>query len=508
MENKKRFIAAAIITLLLAAGGSLYASPYLITSPQKAATSSQIWSDVDQFISVGKYALVDFDKWFGVVTFSNSDFITGVTTGPTNMAQFGFATRLGGLYLAFYYGGNGLNLPLHIYREDADGKTIYTENTDLYLPTTGVLARIPYNEFSLLLGFADMGFRLSIASNYRSREVKDFAVGSSSLTEYKSFVDENGSFNPQIAWGMAKALIPDVGLRPHVYVDLDLYSNSSKFDLGTGIEIGRRYTNSASDYNYTSNHLGLGITAAAGGLSLFKDNGFDFGLDLWYILNLRMFDNQYSPAPGTLKNFNGKFKNTQSVLVDPDDPSQGSYNIYLFDTDYSSHLLRPEVFATWSDEEKRLSLYAKLGLGLTLNNSTVSTLDLQATGAVKQGQETITTTFSFNPTLDLGLQWAIVSEKFFLNVGSRISFLTLNMASGVNDEYTNDTKGDKSVTDINNTFGPASTDLKAGVTFYPTANLGFQAMCGVNNTTNNVSVFDTTASGLAFFSKIIATVKF
>jgi len=516
MENKKRFIAAVVITLLLAAGGSLYASPFLFTSPQKAATSSQIWSDVDKFISVGKYAQVDFDRWFGAVSFSNGDFPHSTLT---RVAQFGFATKLDSLYIAFYYGGNGLNLPLHTYREDADGKKIYTENSSLYLPTTGTSVPYPYNEFSLLLGVADMGFRLSFATDYRSREEKDFAVGTSTLTDYSSFIDEDGSLNPQLAWGMTKALIPNVGLRPHVYLDFDFYRNSTKFDRGSGIEFGGNQIGTVPNptpppanepvySNFSSNHLGLGLTAAAGGLSLYKDNGFDFGVDLWYFLNFRLFDNQYSTAPGELVDFKGKFRNIQSLPVDPSDLSQGYYILYFFDTDYSNHRLLPEVYASWSDEEKKLALYAKLGLGLTLNSSTISVMDLQPTGAVKQGPETITTTFSFNPTLDLGLQWAIVPEKFFLNVGSKISFLSFDLKSGVTDEYSNDTKGDNTVTDINNSFGQAATELKVGLTFNPTENLGFQAMCGVNTTTNNVSVFDTSASGLAVFSKIIATVKF
>jgi len=481
-KNRVLVIAAAVVAMLFIAGGSLYASPFLFESPQKSATATQFWSDADLFLSVKGYKAVDFEKFFGAISFSNSDF----SNQQTRMAQLGFAAQFGDLYTALYYGGNGLNIPLHTYTEDTNGKRTYTEDSSLYLPKTGNRALVPYNELSLLFGVADMGIRLSFATDYRSRELTDFSVGTADLIDYKNFHDEHGSLNPQIAWGMAKPLL-ESGLQPHVYIDLDFHRNSSKSDTGDGIVIGRSSTNAALNYNYTSNHFGLGVVAAAGGLSLYENNGFDFGFDLWYILNLMAFDNEYTNDPGTIVAFNGKRNNDGS-----------------FDTNFNSHTLIPYLYAAWEDD--KLALSAELGLGLGLINSTTSDLDLSGSSAVKQGEESVSTIFEFNPTLDLGLKWAIVPEKFFLNVGTSISFFTLSLASTTIDEYTNDTKGNDTVTAIENEFGHAETKLMLGFTFNPTKNIGLQAMAGVT-ANNSVSVFDTT-NGLAVFSKIMATVKF
>jgi hypothetical protein len=128
---------------------------------------------------------------------------------------------------------------------------------------------------------------------------------------------------------------------------------------------------------------------------------------------------------------------------------------------------------------------------------------------VKDGDEENVSIFSFNPILRLGLQWAIVPDKFYLNAGSSIEFFRLGLETTTTDNYTQGTKNDGSTVEaIDRSFGGASTKLMLGFTVNPTANLGVQAMSGID-TSNNVSVFSTSASsGLAVFSKIMVTLKF
>jgi len=77
MEKRSaKLFMAAVIALLTVAGGSLYASPKLFLSPQKQATATQFWSNADLFLSPNGYTGVDFEKFFGAVSFQSDIFNT------------------------------------------------------------------------------------------------------------------------------------------------------------------------------------------------------------------------------------------------------------------------------------------------------------------------------------------------------------------------------------------------------------------------------------------------
>ena len=477
----KLFMAAAAITLLTLAGGNLYASPYLFTSPQKEATATQFWGDADFFISPSGYTNVEFDKWFGAVSFQ-----TEFNSLTTNMMQLGFATRFSGLYLGAYYGGNTFAMARDVTYDEEDGKRVYRNPSYIDVKS---FAGTPHNEASLLIGVADMGFRLSYVHSYRSFKRDDFNVGAAApYTNYKSYKDEYGSINPEIAWGMARELIPGVGLQPHAYIDLDFFRDYRISDNGSGEVI-----------DHSNNEFTLGFTAATGYLSFFNQNSFDFGLDVWYTLNLKTFGNKRSTAPGDIVSFKGKYTSE----VDPNDPTLGNY----YDISYNGHWLTPYLYAGWSGE--KLELSAELGLEFGLSGRKNRGLIFSGSDERWSGNDTKAFGFSFVPTLNLGLKWGIVPEKFFLNAGSGISFFYLGINKATVDTYVNNNKSGDTVKTTNNSFDGASTRLMLGFTFYPTVNLGVQAMSGVDISSNNVNVFNTnTAAGLAVFSKIMVTVKF
>jgi len=489
-KNTKLFMAAAVIALLTVAGGSLYAEPNLFNSPQKQATATQFWSDADLFLSPYRYTDVEFEKWFGTVSFQSDMF----TTSSTQMLQLGFATKLSGMYAAVYYGGNTLALPEEIYREE-DGKRVYSQMPELFKPSINP----PYNEGAVLIGFMDMGFRLSYVHTYRSIKLNDFAGPSDN---YKSYTDEKGSINPEIAWGMTKQLIPGKGIQPHVYIDLDFFRDYQKQDIGSGDEI-----------KHSNNEFTLGFTAKAGGFSLFEQNGFDFGVDLWYTLHWKAFNNEYTPKDydditdpgnpvwvprtGTIKTYNGVFHQVEAAP----DPAQDYYR-----TGYHDHLVTPYLYATWSGEKLSLSAEASIELGFTGEKGTQ--FNLNGDKPVKNGFDFDAFTFSLVPNLDLGLQWAIVPDKFYLNAGTSIKFFEFSVKTSAIDTYSNDIKGN-TAKEIDKTFAEALTKLMLGFTFNPTANVGVQAMSGVDFQTNSINLFDTTAnSGLAVFSQIMVTLKF
>jgi hypothetical protein len=506
VKNGKLLIVVMVFSLLTVSGGSLYASPFFFTSPQKTATATQFRSDADNFIDVRRYAGIEFDNFFGVVSFQNADLSQ---VGQSNMMQLGIAAQFGSLYTALYYGGNTLALPEQAYREDKDGTRIYANFPRLILPS-GVL---PRNEAALLLGVADMGFRLSFVSTYNPNKLKDFYFGTAEpYVVIKNYQGEHGSLNPEIAWGMAKELVPGRGIKPHLYIDLDFFRDYEKYDTGTGDRI-----------NKSENDFTLGITAAAGGFSLINENGFDFGVDLWYTLNLKTFGNEYSQKqydsaaatpgmviiPGKVVSFTGK-KTGTGGNVDAGDPALGLYDYY--DVSCNNHLITPYLYTSLSGDSLELSAELGLEFGITSSNNTG--LITNDSAPVKHGTDTKTTAFSFIPSLDLGMQWAIVPDKFYLNAGGHIQFLAVNMETSVIDTYDRDSKVGDTTKSIKNTFEGASTALSVGVTFNVTPNLGLQAMSGVGiGTNNNISVFGTgntagNTNGLAVFSQIMVTVKF
>ena len=491
-KSTQLFTGAAVIILLLVTGGGLYAWPNLIVSPQREATATEFWSNPDFFMSTTGYGAIDFDKWFGTVSFlgNHSDY------RQTSMAQLGFATRFGDVYTGFYYGGNTWYLQPHLYTERKTGGTFFgsdkTMKTYLTLPTISAIYTLR-NEAAVLIGIADMGFRLSFVSTYRSRILKeDFAVGGD---YYRSFHDEYGSINPEIAWGMAKELIPGKGIKPHVYIDVDIFRDNRNYERYMG-------ATSATEPDTTivksNDSLNLGLVASSGTYSLVQQNGFDFGLDLWYTLGITTYNNQYNYTDGTEikvgKNYKGKYS-TGGVFAEESS---------------NSHWLTPYLYAAW--EGDKLALSAELGLGLGLAGQKNSEMNFSTSGAagtlVKNGTEYSLLTFALAPDLYLGMKWDIVSDKLSLNVGATISFgqpewTTVNTVDYDQGKEDADSAGKI----VNNEYYGASTILSLGFSFSPTTNVEIQAMCGVD-TDNSVGVFNPTSTGLATFSKILVSLKF
>ena len=491
VRKKMARVLAALIALLPLAGLSLYGeSPHFIESPQRIATAGQFFSDTDLFMDPHSYADLEFGKWFGAISFhgNHDDFRN------TSMAQLGFAVKFGGLYMGLYYAGNTWNIQPHEYMEINEPAGFFPSvksmrsYTDLPL-YVGSAANTPRNEASVLIGFADMGIRLSFISTHWSRKLdEDFKANAN---YYKSFSTEKGSLNPEIAWGMARELVDGRGIKPHAYVDLDIYRDYVKYE---------RYTSAsqtAGEYiGNSDNHIKLGFTAALGGFSLLNQNDFDFGVDLWYTLGLTMYDNEYNYTASGIyqigKNLKGRYDGTNMT-------EESEHN----------HLITPYLYASWSGE--KLALSAELGLefGFGGNKTTAKALKTGNDDGtlVKDGPDDSTSYFAFSPVLSVGMKWEIVAGKFFLNAGGGIGLGILKFTTSETVSYVQDVEDASSaVKKIENTYEPASTALSIGVTLNPSVNLSVQAICGVD-TGNIVTVFKD-GSGLAVFSGILVTVKF
>ena len=493
MVRQNMKILIIMLIAIIAAAGNLYASPVSLVSPQFEATAGQFRSDADFLLNLRGYDNVDFEKWFGVISFHGnpSEF------SQTSMAQFGFATRFNEVYTGFYFGGNTWNLQPHEYAERrenffGDQKTMKSYSA---LPTI-ITTYTPRNEAAVLFGFADMGLRLSFASTYRSRSLSEDFKADTDF--YKSFVDVHGSLNPELAWGMAKPIMitEDKGIRPHLYINADIfrdYWKQEQYTTASGTS-GKRVEKS-------NNSLTLNVTAAMGGWSLKGDDNFDFGFDLWYGFGMVRYNNEYAYQDGGNYLVGKDFKGT---VNGNDFQGKGSM----------SHSLTPYLYGYYIGE--KIILSSELGLGFSYKNNTESVFRFktgsEALGTlVKDGLDETTTTIGFNPTISLGMQWGIVPDKFFLNAGGSINLGSMNFNTTETLTFVQGEKDSANplVKEINNTFENASTSLSIGFTFFPAQYISFQAICGVDSITNNVNIFDTNAArGLGVFSKILATVKF
>ncbi|MCL2138541.1 MAG: hypothetical protein FWH41_03305, partial [Treponema sp.] len=433
-NNKNRYLTAILVLLLLITGGNVFASPVLFSSPQNDATTGRIRSDADNFLSVRDYANLDFNKWFSVISFKNAlatNFYTFAGISPSEMAQAGFATNFGKLYMALYYGGNAWksfgNANVFNYSEqNISGKNMrvynnlpaFTFNRDLQL----------YNEAALLFGIGDlMGIRLAYAHSFQSVKVdNDFAVingGSVSGYDYfKSYKEGVGNINPEISWGLAKELIPGRGIKPEVKVDLMFYKNYIQKEEYTD---NTRTETKGTEIVKSQNEVTLGITASLGGFTFARINDFSFGADMEYGFSLLIpFGNEYSYEDATGKYQIAKFKGSGNK------PDQGeSYR----ETGMNQHIITPSFGASW--QGNRLNISSRLGFEMTLRKNTLTDLRFKevddGTGnmrpntegtLVKSNRDETTSFFAFAPVLGLGMQWGIVPNILFLNIGGEISF--------------------------------------------------------------------------------------
>ena len=472
------------VALSVVVGGSLFATPNLIQSPQRQSTAGQLWSDGDNFIDPRGFANMEFDRWFGLVSFDT-----------VQMARIGFATRFDGLYVALFYGGNAWNIPAHSF-EERQLNFFGTQRSMRFYMTPGFPAAggtMPDNSISLLVGVADMGFRLSCRATRWSRRInEDFQSGASG-NFYRSFREQRGSINPELAWGMTRELIPGMGVRPHAYLDFDFYRDNLRFE---------QYTTSSTVLDHvvrSNNSMTLGLTAAMGGLYLMREDGFDFGVDLWYSLTLPMFNNEFNYLDGAGNQRVG------SGL-------RGMFSAAANDfTEISAnhHEVTPTAFAFWGGDRIMFAMEFALGLGFGGIRTSEMAPRPGTSTLVKDGLELSTRVFSILPALGIGLQWAVVPDRFFLNAGGlvefgRVHFETIDFA-----EYADNVRvAGSSGRIVDHSFFAASTMLRAGVTFQMTPNFGIQANSGID-TNNVVNLFNTgSTNGLAAFSEILVTARF
>jgi hypothetical protein len=519
MTKKNGSVLVAAILLLAV---RVYADPqFSVASPQGDVTLGKFESDADYFMSARNYTNMGFDKVFSLVSYKRQTTasIGNAKTYYANLAQLGFATRVGKLYMGMSYIGNALldfgsinqGKNTYSYTEKkavfpgGGEKTwkVFSEN-----PVLNYAQNAINNEAALLFGIADMGFKVYFATNYQENSQSDFFSTNNATELYKNYDEQIGHINPGLVWGMAREIIPGRGLKPEVKLDLNFFRWNIKLEKYEADGTTRGMYVSRSENRFIP-----GFNLSTGDFTLARVNDLSMNIGLDYGIKLYLYDNEYSYPDA-----NGKYqiKRLQGGRVGFLSLAS-SADFYDINQVYNS--LTPKIGARWSGE--RLGLFAGLNLAMSIDDTTQTRKNLKQGSTdgslVKDGEDKKTTKFSFNPEFNLAMQWAIVPERLFLNTGCKIRILEVSSETGDKKVYADgvevETDRDKV---ISNVFNYSSTRLYLGVTFNITSNLDLQAALGVDN--NSVNVFrsdiaiaqgdDRASGGLFSLANILLTLHY
>ena len=487
----------AAVILSLAVVGTLEAQTVpagLISSPTRASTATRYRTAADDFIRPGDYTGVKFDKFFGFASWA-----------AANKAVLGYAQRFSDTYLGVYYGGTlwGGATSFGYTERDINAFGAGTKTFLSYAAVPAFGASSPDNRIAVLLGVADMGFRLSFASTHQSFKKSDIAVSGGTPAYYKSYQTDYGVLAPQLSWSMAKNLSAN-GIKPYVDLNLNFYRDYTKYEAYTTTG-----TTQGEQIGTSNNSFRPGLAVGLGGYTFYKQGGFSAGLDLDYTLGLELYDNEFSYTDSG----SFKIKKIKGTV-------NGAGTVYTETSTITNNLV-PSLSAGWSGD--KLGLKAKLNFGLNLNstNSTANSLTA-AYELQKNGIDSTSTLFSFAPTLQLAMQYKLVPNKLTINAGSVITNSTpaaggnpavpgISITTTKGSTYLNGTENpNSSYKEVTHTVGATTASFLLGASFNFSDNVMLDASTGVANGTSagGINVFDSGVNGLFHFGSLLVSLKF
>jgi hypothetical protein len=509
MKNKG-FTLILLLSIITASGMWAQNLPGGIwSSPQSDTTEGRYRSSADDFIRPDNYSGVRFDKWFSMVSFREL-FDDNNETSFGAIATAGFATRVknvgnfDSVYIAGFYSGNfWTGAPVSFYTEQAFTEATVpaggaANKTYKVYPSVSVFSppANPVNNFALLIGVADMGFRLTYRTNHQSFSKDDIIIGNETAGYqlYKKYRAASGYIAPQIAWAMAKNLTPN-GIRPYITADLVFNREYLKNEAAGGIS-GEKIVNS-------ENHFDPSITAGLGGYTFYNKDGFRFSADADYVLTLKIYNNEYSYQDGD-KYKTGKIKGTFRVSGVP-------YEEYS----YAINSLTPSLSGQWG--EGKLALRLKLNLPLTLSFQEQNPMKQDNDNPGKliyDGVSKSTSIFTFRPDVRLAMQYRIIPDRITLNVGARIQTTAITMRTTSQKNYTEgkvtaSSKVHETTFSDNSGGGSRFTSrFSIGATGNLTKNIWLEANTGVSGAFGNNAIDIFQPGGLFSFGSIMVGLRF
>jgi len=487
VKNKLVFVA-----LLLAVNfGNLWAQGLpagIWTSPQNIATEGRFRSDADDFIRVDAFTNLSLNNWFGMVSFLQDAQNRAIATG-------GFATNARNIYFAVFYSGNfWANAPTNnpIERQFGSDNAPAGGQPGVTYRVFGSInvAPDPVNNVALLIGFADMGFRLTYRTNYQSFRDSNIVVANQL---YRNFSAGHGYLAPQIAWGMARNLTRN-GIRPYVTLDLVLNRHFSRMEtVGPNAD-----GNTGERVERSSNFIAPQLAVGLGGLTVFSnDAGFSGSVDFDYELALRIYNNEFSYLVGNTLRI-GQISGTNNPGTFP-----------LVERSYMSNRFIPAVSGSWRQD--RIALGFRFNLPVTITNESSAIMGLNPSNVlINAGASDTRDTLAIQPDLRLGLQYVLVPDRFTLNAGARIQTTAISLARISREVYN---EGGSMVHSerihLDSYGGTFVSNFHVGLNFNFLENIWVEATTGVSNAFGNEQAIDIfMPGGLFSFGRIMVGLRF
>ncbi len=415
------------------------------TSFTNTTTAGVFGNEIDDYMSVSDFSNVEFEKFFSYLGYNYNE-----TTG----FNFGFAKQFKPFYLGWYFGGrlDGFAMENVFSDQDNADKVNYDYAADAKYAYTG----------ALLLGFDKLAVKTSLL------------------------------YNPVGGTGTYTEVQPDSGDESKVQVDVyELYADiqmglsgkyAPHFEIGLDSWVAKKYDNSKG----------------------YADNGF---ADLYL-------------RGGITKDLNSSGKKEESDSKDKKAKESDNSELFLhaldFDIDtrwritpviqnqnkdgedehigFANNLIqfKPTYRATVNATEK-FTLGAKLAIplqiGVVCEEDYVKPIDGDK---VYDTDRVWNTDIGFVPSIDLGITYKLVPEKFQFNCGTSIAAgeLGWNIVSTQLRDKADSEKVDHTVTDVKFGFDSSAfnTNWTAGFTLFIGKSVTVDASYNILNKLNNNSV--------------------
>jgi len=458
-------------------------------SPTGTTTNNLFVMPQDDYMSVQWYPRVGLENFFA-------------TAGLSGAANLGFAAKAGNAYIGVSYNG-------HLFRQVDIGytetkapfnggadKTFKTYDANELESVASLYHSGPYHNLGILIGVADMGFRLGFFSTYQLFEIKeDSAIEEAGpppvTTSIKSAKFEGGQLNPSFTWGMAKDLTPN-GIRPRVGLSLRFGVSSTEVEPYMGATTRGKLIN-------TDNSTGIGLSFNLGGYTLKRtESGFTTSVDFTYNFSTTFYgENQYSWVNTIENKINTEKKKGRFV-------DNGTNQYFITDIMDMSHTITPSLKVIWNSD--RVGLGTRLDLPVSINSSGDARYSMNNySGSSYEYQKLDSTSsvgVSFDPYLYLGSQFRLVPNKFNINIGAGIDLSGI----GQNEKETKDFVADTDSKEVDAITSGTNSYFRVGATLFLTKNVSLDAYTGVSY--NRSFNFTGTWNSLTTFGGILLSLKF
>jgi hypothetical protein len=236
-----------------------------------------------------------------------------------------------------------------------------------------------------------------------------------------------GIISPQLAFGMARNLTENNGVRPWLTVDLIFDNDFNKSQLY--VLDGTNWVDGAMTINNSDNSMRTDIALGLGGFAFANNNGWRTSADIDYLLQITSWNNEY--------NYNSTDTTSPLKVASYAGRNAGGGFAELGRND---HRIRPSIWTAWNGENLRLRGRFELPLNFSNRTSTAKVIDYNtsgqsADGALRnEGLDSSTFIFSIVPAFYIAAQWQIGS-KFFLNMGGLISTTAITYTKATAETY-------------------------------------------------------------------------